>query len=269
MFDIERDQQRKTYQLCRLGFAILAGALVLACFDSLLVLFGRFEQGPGLLSWIYSSAWYQWLSTPITWGSLIGAILLWGRWDHASWQRRAGLLLAMNLIDLGLWFMNRGDALGARVGEFGHEWLRESLGFALGWGEFALISSLSCDYLVHLGVEHARDSDKSTRSMAATGAMLWLLLFCQRTNWRAGWPLQRQHIRGLEGVLLYHGFHLIWTITVIQVTALVISAVRQSTYVLHEMDREDEENDLLRSRSDPKHAFEGVASHPDDGRSAR
>jgi hypothetical protein len=35
------------------------------------------------------------------------------------------------------------------------------------------------------------------------------------------------------------------------VTALVISAARQSTYVLEEMDREDQENDPLRSRSDP------------------
>ena len=174
-------------------FMILAVALVLACFDSLLELFGRFEQGPGLLTWIHGSAWYQWLDTPIVWGCLIGAILLWGRWDHVSWQRRAGLFLVMNLVDVGLWFMARGDAMGARVGEFGHEWLRMNLGIALGWGEFALISSLTCDYLVHLGVDHARDSDKSTRSMAATGAMLWLLLFCQRTNWRAGWPLQGQH----------------------------------------------------------------------------
>jgi heme exporter protein D len=268
MFDIEREQLRKTYQLCRLAFAILAVALVVACFDSLLGLFGRFEQGPGLLTWIYASAWYQWLDAPMVWGCLIGAILLWGRWDHVSWQRRAGLFLIMNLVDLVLWVMARGDAMGARVGEFGHEWLRLNLGRALGWGEFALLSSLTCDYLVHLGVDYARDSDKSTRSMAATGAMLWLLLFCQTTHWRAGWagwPLQGHHPRGLEGLLLSHGFHLIWTITLIQVTALVISAVRQSTDVLQEMDREDEENDLLRSRSDSSSPFEAVASYRDDG----
>jgi hypothetical protein len=266
MFDIEREQHRKTYQLCRLGFMILAGALILACFDSVLSLFGIFEQGPGLLSWIHGTAWYQWVDTPIIWGCVIGAILLWGRWDHPSWQRRAGLFLMMNVVDMGLWLMNRGDAMGARVGDFGHDWLRESMGYALAWGEFALISSLSCDYLVHLGVEHARDSDKSTRSMAATGAMLWLLSFCQRTNWRAGWPLQRLHIRGLEGILLFHGYHLIWTITLIQVTALVISAVRQSTYVLHEMDREDEDNDLLRSRSDAPFPSESAATYRDDTR---
>ena len=175
MFDIEREQLRKTYQLCRLGFMILAMALVMACFDSLLGLFGNFEPGPGLVTWIRGSAWYQWCGTPIVWGCLIGSILLWGRWDHVSWQRRAGLFLVMNMVDVVLWFMARGDAMGARVGEFGHEWLRGNLGLALGWGEFALLSSLTCDYLVHLGVDHARDSDKSTRSMAATGAMVWLL----------------------------------------------------------------------------------------------
>ena len=140
MFDIEREQLRKTYQLCRLGFMILAIALVVACFDSLLDLFGRFEQGPGLLTWIHGSTWYQWCDTPIVWGSLIGAILLWGRWDHVSWQRRAGLFLVMNLVDIGLWVMARGDAIrgpgrcnaGYALGiSGGHEWLRYNLGVAL------------------------------------------------------------------------------------------------------------------------------------------
>jgi hypothetical protein len=264
MFDLEREQIRKTYQLCRLAFIVLGTALALACFTSLLGLFGRFQ--PALLSWVQGSGLYDWVDAPIVWGCLIGATLLWGRWDHVSWQRRAGLFLVMNLVDVGLWFISRADAMGAQAGEFGHEWLRESLGTALGWGEFALISSLTCDYLVHLGVEHARESDKSTRSMAATGAMVWLLYFCQRTNWRAGWPLHVHQLRALDGFLVFYGYHLIWTITLIQVTALVISAVRQTTTVLEEIDREDQEHDLLRSRSDPLQPFEGAGSHRDQGR---
>jgi hypothetical protein len=262
MFDIEREQLRKTYQLCRLGFTILAFALVLACFTSLLDLFSKFDRN--LVTWIRQSMLYQWIDTPMVWGCLIGATLLFGRWDHTSWQRRAGLFLVMNLVDLGLWFLARGDAMGLGAGEFGHDWLREIMGAALGWGEFALISSLSCDYLVHLGVDHARDSDKSTRSMAATGAMVWLLLICQMTDWHQGWPLQVHHqMNRLEGMLLYNGFKLIWAITLIQVTALVISAVRQSTEVIAEMDREDQENDLLRSRSDSPQPFESVSSSRD------
>jgi heme exporter protein D len=253
MFDLEREQLRKTYQLCRLGFTILAVALALACFVSLLSLYGTFDHGLG--TWIRESGLSEWIDAPIVWGCLIGATLLWGRWDQVSWQRRAGLFLVMNLVDVGLWFISRADAMGPQVGEFGHEWLRASLGTALGWGEFALLSSLSCDYLAHLGVEHARDSDKSTRSMAATGAMVWLLHFCQRTDWRAGWPLQHRHVRGLDGFLVEYGYNLIWAITLIQVTALVVSAVRQSTTVLEEIDREDQEHDLLRSRSDQPDAF--------------
>ena len=127
---------------------------------------------------------------------------------------------------------------------------RSSSGLALGWGEFALLSSLTCDYLVHLGVEHARDSDKSTRSMAATGAMVWLLFFCQPTNWRAGWPLQVQRSRGWKDCCSLHGYQLDLDDHADPGDRTCDLGVRQSTTVLEEIDREDQENDLLRSRSD-------------------
>jgi heme exporter protein D len=124
---------------------------------------------------------------------------------------------------------------------------------------------LSCDYLVHLGVDHASDSDKQTRSMTATGALVWMLYFSQQTDWGAGWPLRQRGRGGVESELLVYGSSLIWTITLIQVTALVISAVRQSTHVLEEMDREDQEHDLLRSRSDSHQAFDGITAYRDKG----
>jgi hypothetical protein len=262
MFDPERDQLRKTYQLCRLGFGLNAIALVLLSFTSLLDLFSNFE--PGLLLWVRDASWYHWLNVPIVWCSLIGSILLWGRWDIPSWQRRSGLLLVMCLADLGLWFVDSGETLGLHFGDIGHRWLRGHIGQAMGWAEFTLLSSLSCDYLVHLGVEHARESDKSIRSMAATGAMVWMLLFCQQTNWGAGWPLHPNQRRGVEALLLGHGSLLIWVITLIQVTALIISAVRQTTRVLAEMDREDQDHDLLRSRSDSSREFNLIKSSRDE-----
>jgi hypothetical protein len=267
MFDLDREQVRKTYQLCRLGFGITAVALVLACVTSLLTLLGSFE--PNLIDWMREKSLHQWVDTPIVWCSLIGATLLWGRWDQASWQRRSGLLLAICAVVIVLWFLASGEMLGLRVGEFGHPWLRDRFREALTWAKFALLSSLSCSYLVHLGVEHASDSDKSARSMAATGAMIWMLLFCQQAHWAAGGPFQRRRMIGLESHLLFHGFRLIWVITLIQVTALVISAVRQSTYVLQEMDREDQEQDLLRSRSEPPRDLKLLASYPDRGASSR
>jgi hypothetical protein len=187
--------------------------------------------------------------------------LIWGRWEHVSWQRRSGLLLVMCLVDIGLWFIDHGATLGGWDAEVGHDWLRRNLGQALGWAEFALLASLSADYLVHLGFEQARESSKSARSMAATGAVLWMLLFCERTDWAAGWPLRRRPF-GPEGFLLYHGSILIWAITLLQVAALVLSATRQSSLVLAEMQREDEAHDLLRSRSDLPEEWDRLAAYP-------
>src|SRR5262249_34606393 len=199
----EREQFRKTYQFCRSGFAFLSVALLIACFTALLELFSSFQ--PDLVLRIFRSGWYRWIDLPIVWGSLIGTTLLWGRWEHVSWQRPSGLLLVMCLTDIVLWFLDHGDALGRVEVEVGHDWLRSNLGQALGWAEFALLASLSSDYLVHLGIDQARDSAKSARSMAATGAVLWMLLFCEQTNWAAGWPLQRRPLRAFEAVLLVDG----------------------------------------------------------------
>jgi hypothetical protein len=241
MFEEEREQLRRNYQLCRLGFGVTAVGLVLACIESLLHLFGRLQ--PVFLSTLTDSPWYQWLETPITWCPLIGVSLLRGSWDQSSWRRRASLLLVLCLGLLGLWFFSRGESLGLLFGHVGHGWFRRHAREALDWSKIALLSSLAGAHLVHLGVEQARDSDKATRSTIVTGAALWMILFCQQTNWAAGWPLQRRRFGGLEWYLLQHGWLLIWTITLIQVTGLVISAARQTSHALDEMDREDRAND--------------------------
>jgi hypothetical protein len=248
MNDFDLEHQRRTYQLCRLSFGALAVALVTACVPSIIDLFAMFHIS--LVQQIRQLAVYDWLDTPIIWGSLLGAMLLFGRWDNVSWQRRAGLLLVMNLVDVGLWFMGRGEALGLQDWGVAHAWLRANLGTALGWAEFALMASLSADYLVHLGVDPAKESGRSARSMAATGAVLWALLFCEQTDWGKGWPLQQRVMvfGGMRGrrfnpafetfMLLNHGFRLIWTITLVQVTAMVLSATRESTRVLAEIEHD-------------------------------
>jgi hypothetical protein len=254
MFDTEREQLRKTYQLCRLGFASYGVALVIASFTAVIMLLAVFRIDQ--VRWIHNLPWYEWLDTPIVWCRLIGALLLWGRWNHQSWQRRTGLLLALCMADLGLWFVARGEAMGLHAGGIGHEWLRYMTQWAMTWGRMALLSSLAGDYLVHLGIENARESDKLTRSMTVTGALVWMLFFGQQTDWHV-WPLQnRPANRVLETELLLHGFMLIYTITLIQVTALVISAARQSTVVLAEMDYEDQEDDLLRPQSEAFQEYE-------------
>ena len=112
MFDLEREQLRKTYQLCRLASSMPPWPWCWPVLIRCSTCSATFEPGP--VTWIQSSAAIQWLDAPIVWGCLIGATLLWGRWDHVSWQRRAGLFLVMNLVDVGLWFIARGDAHGDR-----------------------------------------------------------------------------------------------------------------------------------------------------------
>src|SRR5262249_6537188 len=222
--------------------------LILASFTALMPFLWMFYRE--LFKRIEETAAYRWIDVPITWGSLLGATLLWGRFDHPGCQRRVGLLLEMSLADAGLWLLEHGVDVGIAPVNFGHQWLRGNIGQALGWAEFALMAGLTCDYLEHLGVEYARESGKSTRSMAATGAVVWLLLFCEHTDWRGGWPPAAHRFRSIEDFLLYQASNLIWTITLLQVTSLVISAAKMSGQVLAEMSFEDEANDPFKSRSE-------------------
>ncbi len=244
MLEYDPDQVRRTYQLCRIGFLLLAIALVPACLLMLLSMVGLLGD-PQLFNRIAESPWNQWVSTISVWGSLVGTMLLWGRWEHKSWQRRTGLLLVMCIVDLVVWFIDRGENQPPGQGN----WFRSNLGQALGWAEFALIASLSGDYLVHMGLTQADDSARSTRSLSATGAVVWLLMFCELTHWDAGWPLRRRNLN-MHSWLLFVGSELIWTITLIQVTALVVASLRQSNRTLAEMETEYQDHELLRFHSD-------------------
>jgi hypothetical protein len=250
--DTEREQERRTYELCWVGFAILSMALVLACLTTLIDL-PRHVGARAFFPWLHTFAWWHWIDSPIVWGSLFGTYLLWGRWTDPSWQRRTGLLVCMGLVDAVLWMLDHANDLGflfAPGGEVGHRWLRNNLGQALGWAEFALIASLSCELLVHLGVEQAAETGKATRSLATTGAVVFMLLFCIETDWRGGWPLNFRRVLSVQAILLDLGSTMIWTITLIQVTALSIAAARQCSGVLAEIHREELENDPLKSASE-------------------
>src|SRR4051794_11644024 len=191
--DQERDQQRRTYVICRLGFGVLSFALLLASFSSVVWLMRLFSLGGPIVAWIIRSPFWHWLDAPIVWGSLLGTYLLWGRWTDTGWQRRSGLLIVMGMVDAMLWLMEHGPELGLRFSDVGHEWLRGELGQALGWAEFALIASLAGDLMAHLGVEQAPEAGRATRSLAATGSAVWFLFFLEQTVW--GWPLKK---RGLD-----------------------------------------------------------------------
>lgn len=243
-----RDQERLTYTLCRTGFGVLSLGLIIATASTLLSLPGAF--GRGVLPALLGSDFWFWLSSVIPWSCLVGAYLLWGRWDHPSWQRRTGLFLVLNLVDVILWLAENGGRFGFLAGEFGHEWFQHNLGQALGWAEFALIASLSSDILVHLGIHRASEAGKATRSLAATGAAVWMLLFLLRTDWKGGWPLGVRRVFNMEILLLYLGSTLLWTVSLIQATSLALAATRQCHEVVKEIRRDDEHQGLFPSPSE-------------------
>src|SRR3954464_14318304 len=87
VMDQERDQQRRTYQICRLGFGLLSFGLLLASFSSIVWLFRLFRLGGPLVPWIVHSPFWHWLDAPVVWSTLLGTYLLWGRWTDFGWQR--------------------------------------------------------------------------------------------------------------------------------------------------------------------------------------
>jgi hypothetical protein len=250
--DPERDEQRHCYRMCWAAFALLSVGHVLFCLDMTLELLA-FPLIPGNrdLQGLLSSPWWDYLvGAPITWISLVGSYLLWGRWLEPTWQRRAGLLVVMNLADAILWTLHHGDDLGLRLGGIGHEWFRYALARALGWAEFALMASLASDVAAHLGREDAAEAGTMARSCTFVGAALWGLWFFVTTDWHRGWPLARGPMRFLELWLLMFGWQILLTVVLYQVTALCISACRLCGQELTAMAREDEQHDLLRSPSE-------------------
>jgi hypothetical protein len=229
------------YRLSRLGFFLMAVGLVPICILEVATLAGSLADRR-ILRWIDRTGIDNVLDTTTPWATLAGATVLWIAWEFPSWRRRAGLLLTMCLVDVACWFINLGDPnnLGA------HVLLRRELQAAMGWAQFALIASLAGDMLGHLGVQEAEESSRSTRSLAATGTVIWMLFFLETTDLHAGWPLQRIPALTVHAWLLGLANVMIHAICLIQVTALVVAALRR----LNDFDEAGEEKQTAPQRSD-------------------
>src|SRR5205823_13017835 len=165
------------YRLCRAGFALIALGLSLLCLDMACHLAIWMTRDGKLLGMIQHPLWSWMVGAPITWSTLLGSYLLWGRWTEPGWQRRAGLLVFMNFIDLIQWAVEHGDALGLRLGTVGHPWLRYQLGGLFNWVELALCASLAADVSAHLGRTDAPQAGQTSRAFAIVGLVLGLVLF--------------------------------------------------------------------------------------------
>jgi hypothetical protein len=249
----ERALLRRRIWRHRLGFSALGLALVVASLStigSLLLFFSGNRQPVGALFGI--THWRLIEQAIVTWGSLLGVSLLWGRWPDVNWQRRSGLLLLMCLVDAVLWTLEHAKELGIVEVAIGHDWFRDSLGAALGWSEFALIATLAADMAAHLGEPQSLDLAKAVRSLATTGAMVWFMYFYFRTDWNSPqgiWPLrERPPNHGTYMLLL--GWYVLGAINLVQVTGLSLLAGRCCSSTLRQMAADDRANDSLPSRSE-------------------
>jgi hypothetical protein len=254
----ERDdfEHRTRYRLCRAGFALSALGLALMSLDSACFLALLFTQRWELLQVLRSPAWDWTVGVSITWATLLGPYLLWGRWSEPHWQRRAGLLVVLNLIDVGYWVLRHGKLFGLRQGDMPHPWLLMMLILGSSWVQFGLFASLAADVSAHLGVKTAPEAGQRARALAGSGWALWLLALLQMTRWNR-WPLVQ--IPSALGQLLWTGLTFLRAVAAFQAAALCLTACRACAEILREFDRADRtfepdhaghNLDALRSRSE-------------------
>jgi hypothetical protein len=248
--DPEREDLKVRYRLCKAGFSLNAIGLGLLCLNTAVVMAYMLTGEEDIRELLQNPLWDWLVGAPITWTTLIGSYLLWGRSKDPAWQRCAGLLVLMNFVDLMLWALEHGEALGLRLGDVGHEWFRYQLGRGLGWAEFLLFTRLATDMTGLLGKPEAPEVGRSASSLASIGLILWALGFITQTDWRHGWPLVHRRL-GPRFMLMRLGGNLLLTITAYQVAALNIAAARECGRALAAMDQEDQSHELLRSRSEP------------------
>ncbi|WP_435015660.1 hypothetical protein TA3x_003204 [Tundrisphaera sp. TA3] len=234
----ERTRDRRRIRFCLLAFALLGFALVLASVGTVGGVLAMFRGMPG---GVFPESWKFAEASLVVWCSFVGTCLLWGRWRDASWQRRAGLLVLMGFVDLILWSLEFAVVLGLSEQGIDHEWFRHCLGHALGWAELSLIASLAADVADHLGSPQALDIARGARALASVGATLWLAVIFFCTRWTVPfWPLRmRPMFRQPELQLMMLGETVLYTINLVQITALTLLAAYACTVALRNMIRED------------------------------
>lgn len=245
----ELEDQRPRYRLCKVAFGAIALSLGLLCFDAGLNLVLSFQRPPQLQALRESNAWEWLVGAPITWLSVLGTLLLVGRWREAAWTRRAGLLLVLNGLDALTWTYEHAPAFGFEVAPLPHGWLRHEITGAFGWVELALCAGLAADVAAHLGRAQAVDAGRTARAFAVIGLIVWGLGFMARTHW-GRWPLVPLPFLTLETFLLLVASNLLLCATTFQVTVLCALAARECAQMVKELDHHASGAELLRSRSE-------------------
>ncbi|MEW4567860.1 hypothetical protein AB1L88_08330 [Tautonia sp. JC769] len=221
---VEHPSLAPRYWLCTAGFWIAGAALGLLCLSAALMLWILLTWDQRLLV-LLRQPWFTWtVELPITAGALLGSYLLWGRWTDAHWQRRAGLLVILNLFDSIHWGISQAGMMGLPVGAMGHDWLLYNSVLIFGWIEFYLFASLAAEVASHLGMKAAADAGRTARQFSMVGLIVSLIYFVTQTRWGAGWPLIAGPRPNLAEALMYLGVTFLRVIAALQVATLCVMA---------------------------------------------
>lgn len=240
------------YRLCQIGFALSGLSLGLLSFSSAAEL-GVFFSGQRNLFAIFQHPIWQWgVSAPITIGSFVGSYLLWGRWRDHSWQRRVGLLVLMNGIDLLLWgyrnLMQQPELLqGQNRAVVEHAWLQHLVTGGMGWAELMLFAGLAADVSAQLGSPQARSTGRTIQAICGIGLLLWGMESLTQTNWDR-WPLVQNPLT-VPALVMILLLMFLTALASFQVTTLCMAAARQCRRYVREL-QHDDSHELLSSRSD-------------------
>lgn len=230
--DWERDAGReagsglaRSLALTQWGFLLIVLALGMVCADVALELAMFFAPNRdarlALFRLLTNDGYRQAMSWGITWSSVAGMYLLWGRWRHGGWQGRAGFLALLAALDVALWLIEQAPRWSLTEGPpEEYAWTLANLSRLSGWVEFALIASLAGDLTLargarrssvggdpeleglrpigeeeagagyELAIPEGERAFPPTWAMPLLGGMYWLLLATYQTDWEGGWPLQ-------------------------------------------------------------------------------
>lgn len=281
MFD-DNDRLRRAYQLSRIGFGLIAASLLLVCIEAGLFMLVIFFGVPWARALLTNPSWEIALSTAITWGSVVGMYLLWGRWQHPSWRKRTGLLVVFGAIDLLLWLARHANEMGLGADSFGHEWLRQNVGMGFGWFEFGIMATLAFDMATHSravpykpprpeeeewGFGHEQEATgyalepgrvrpsqapgpRPSWHMALVGGAFWALTFVYGTNWQAGWPLTKRVLPIEQELLMALFTQVLWAAAAWWVTLLSYAAYRRCGALVDALRSDRGERDLVWTRSE-------------------
>lgn len=243
-------EERPRYQLCRIAFLLTGIGLGIYCFDVAAELTLTLTRDPGILK-VLRSSWWKWVAVgPITWCTVLGALLLWGRWKDAAWQRRAGLLLLFNLIDLVTWTIAHGNDLGLKIGDFSlYAFLRNELTQLIGWAEFYLFASLASEVADHLAADpELIRIGRGIGPLCIIGAIFSLLEFFALLDPRGGWPPRAGAVNAEVAILYLIGLVLTFIVTAQTVLLSILASRKCRDHLVH-LAHVQSGGDLLQPRS--------------------